>query len=274
MYLVINTPGSYISRNGECLKIKGPDKTVEVSVNKINSVIITTGAAITTDAINLCLEKNVDIVFLDDYGEPIGRLWFPKLSGTNLIRRIQLLISESEQGTSLALLWILNKFEARIKFLKELRDRRPQKSSHLTKAIKDIKESMDKLREVQGKPDTVRGHIMGIEGNAGKSYFNVISLLMPQEFKFSGRSSRPAKDRFNAALNYAYGLLYSLVERSCLISGLDPCIGILHTDDYNKKSLVFDIIERYKKANVKRKNIIEMNAHSLANYLIKTYGDK
>src|SRR3972149_3282120 len=56
----------------------------------------------------------------------------------------------------------------------------------------------------------------------------------------------PAKDEFNAMLNYAYGVLYSQVERACILAGLDPFVGFLHTDNYNKKSLVFDLIEPFR----------------------------
>ena len=47
-------------------------------------------------------------------------------------------------------------------------------------------------------------------------------------------------------MNYGYGVLYSLVEKACIIAGLDPFVGFLHTDNYNKKSLVFDLIEPYR----------------------------
>ena len=57
---------------------------------------------------------------------------------------------------------------------------------------------------------------------------------------------QPAKDEFNSLLNYAFGILYSKVEKACVIAGLDPYIGILHTDNYGKKSLTFDIIENYR----------------------------
>jgi len=50
----------------------------------------------------------------------------------------------------------------------------------------------------------------------------------------------------NAMINYAYGVLYSKVERGCIIAGLDPYVGFLHTDRYNKKSLVFDLIEPFR----------------------------
>jgi CRISPR-associated protein Cas1 len=69
---------------------------------------------------------------------------------------------------------------------------------------------------------------------------------MPDRFKFNGRSRNPAKDEFNTLLNYSYGVLYSLVEKACIIAGLDPYVGFIHTDHYNKKSLVFDLIENYR----------------------------
>lgn len=87
---------------------------------------------------------------------------------------------------------------------------------------------------------------MGFEGSAGRIYFDALNYVMPERFKFDGRSRNPAKDEFNALLNYGYGVLYSLVEKACIIAGLDPYIGFLHTDNYNKKSLVFDLIEMFR----------------------------
>jgi CRISPR-associated protein Cas1 len=69
---------------------------------------------------------------------------------------------------------------------------------------------------------------------------------MPDRYKFDGRSRNPAKDEFNALLNYSYGILYSMVEKACIIAGLDPYVGIIHTDHYNKKSMVFDLIENFR----------------------------
>ena len=88
--------------------------------------------------------------------------------------------------------------------------------------------------------EDVRGSIMGIEGSGGRIYFEAISFILPDRYKFEGRSRNPAKDEFNALLNYGYGILYSKVEKACIIAGLDPYVGIIHTDHYNKKSLVFD----------------------------------
>jgi CRISP-associated protein Cas1 len=91
-----------------------------------------------------------------------------------------------------------------------------------------------------------RQDIQGLEGMASRIYFEAISSIMPEKYRFEGRSRNPAKDEFNAMLNYGYGVLYSLVQKACIIAGLDPYVGFLHTDSYNKKSLVFDIIECFR----------------------------
>jgi CRISPR-associated protein Cas1 len=65
MQLVINTYGSYLRKNGNCFLVKKEDKSFEVAVNKVNSILITTAASITTDAIKLAIDNNIDIVFLD-----------------------------------------------------------------------------------------------------------------------------------------------------------------------------------------------------------------
>ena len=40
--------------------------------------------------------------------------------------------------------------------------------------------------------------------------------------------------------------MYSNVERACILAGLDPFIGIMHVDNYNRQSFVFDLIEMYR----------------------------
>ena len=54
--------------------------------------------------------------------------------------------------------------------------------------------------------------------------------LVPEAYRFEGRSRQPAQDGCNTMLNYSYGVLYSLVERACICAGLDPFVGFLHTD--------------------------------------------
>ena len=90
MQPVINTYGAFLRKQGDCLLVKNEDKTFEVSLRKVDSILITTGAYLSTDVIKAAIEHNIEILFMDEFGEPYGRLWHPKLGSTTLIRRGQL----------------------------------------------------------------------------------------------------------------------------------------------------------------------------------------
>lgn len=53
-------------------------------------------------------------------------------------------------------------------------------------------------------------------------------------------------DPANAMLNYGYGLLYGKIESALIKAGIDPYVGVMHRDDYNRPVLVYDIIELYR----------------------------
>ena len=246
MQLVINTYGSYLQKNGDCFKVKTDEKVFEISCKKVSSILISTAAYITTDAIKMAMENNIDIVFIDEFGNPYSRIWHSKLGSTTLIRRKQIEIAETEEGLNMALEWVRTKFSNQINLLQRLRQTRPHKSAEITSYIDKLSSVMKGLDSLSGTIDECRGSIIGIEGSGGRIYFEALSSLMPDRFKFEGRSRNPAKDEFNALLNYSYGVLYSKVEKACIIAGLDPYVGFIHTDHYNKKSLVFDLIENYR----------------------------
>lgn len=246
MQLVINTYGSYLQKNGDCFKVKTDEKVFEISCKKVASILISTAAYITTDAIKMAVENNIDIVFMDEHGDPYGRVWHSRLGSTTLIRRRQLEIADTDEGFTLALDWINTKFGNQLELLKKLRQTRPNKSSEITSYIEKIESVGNSLTILTGTISENRGSIMGIEGSGGRIYFEALSSLMPDRFQFKGRSRNPAKDEFNTLLNYSYGVLYSMVEKACIVAGLDPYVGFIHTDHYNKKSMVFDLIENYR----------------------------
>ncbi len=246
MQLVINTRGAYLKKSNNCFLVKNDEKVFEVSAEKIDSILITTSATITTDAIEFAVEKNIDIIFLNHHGDPYGRVWHSKLGSTTLIRRQQLEAERGVIGFNLAREWIFVKTGNQIDFLKDLKKNRPDSKDLLDKAIEKMENLNRSLSEMIGPLQFKRGSIMGIEGMASQAYFDAISAIMPDNWKFKGRSRDPAHDAFNCLLNYGYGVLYSQVERSCIIAGLDPYMGFLHTDNYNKKSFVFDLIEIFR----------------------------
>lgn len=246
MQLVLNTFGCYLRKKEKCFLVKNEDRVFEVSAKKVQSIMITTSAFLSTDAVKLAMDNNIDIVFLDEYGNPYGRVWQSKLGSTTLIRRRQLEFAGDVRGLELAKEWVARKFENQIEFLSQLKNTRPEKAPRISEWINALQDILEKVHNLEGTLEEKRNSIMGYEGSAGRIYFEALNYIMPDRFKFEGRSRQPAMDEFNCLLNYGYGVLYSLVEKACIISGLDPYVGFLHTDNYNKRSLVFDLIEMFR----------------------------
>jgi len=246
MQLVINSRGSYLRKKNNCFLVKNEDKVFEVSVKKVDSILITTSTYLSTDAVKFAVDNNIDIIFLDYYGNPYGRVWHSKLGSTTLIRRKQLESSTGEKGLNLSKEWIICKIENNVDFLKSLANSRPNKEKVINEYVISLEKKIYMLQKMKGSLEEKRNSIMAIEGMAGKEYFGTLNYIMPDRFKFKGRSRSPAKDEFNCLLNYGYGVLYSMVEKGCILAGLDPYIGFIHTDNYNKKSLVFDLIEMFR----------------------------
>lgn len=246
MDLYITDFGTNIRKRDDLFEITTSEKRVAVSPQKVKSLILSKGIVLTTDVIKLAVENNIDILVVDDFGDPYGRFWQSKFGSTANIRRKQLEVFGTSKGIEIAKQILINKIKTCTEHLEDLKIKRESKREFLDSQIKEMKKYIYQIKLVEGDVNTKRGTLMGYEGNAGKIYYQTLSELMPKEFKFEKRSMHPAEDEFNAMLNYAFGILYSKVEKACIIAGLDPYIGIIHTDNYGKKSLVFDIIENYR----------------------------
>jgi len=254
MQLFIDTYGTYVHVKDEMFEIRIPDKENKNEYNKhhfaakkVTSILMPKSAALSTDAIILALKFNVDIVFVDFDGHPIGRVWHSKLGSTTRIRKSQLIASMNQQGVKWVKKWIGDKMLNQIEFVKDLKKHRPQLTDFLDDKIRKMENLHISLSLLEAdKVSAIAETVRGLEGTAGRLYFETVSHVLPNDHKFAGRSSRPAKDPFNAFLNYGYGMLYGKIEKSMIIAGIDPYLGFLHRDDYNQLSMVYDFIEPYR----------------------------
>src|SRR4030067_1555228 len=161
MQLVINTHGSYLRKKEGNFLVKTDDQVFEVSAKKVQSIMITTSAYLSTDAIKLAMDNNIDVIFLDEFGDPFGRVWHSKLGSTTLIRRMQLEIAYDERGLNLAKEWMITKIDNQIDFLKRLKNSRPQKEEELENYLATLEEIRQKMDSLEGTIDEKRGSLMG-----------------------------------------------------------------------------------------------------------------
>ncbi len=256
MELFLNSYGTYLHIKDEMFTVRVKDpKTKQVTnhppipAHKIERIFLTKGQALSTDAVRLALRNNIDLIFLEyEDGKPLGRVWHAGLGSTTRIRKRQLEASLNQEAVSWVKLWLNAKVENQITFLKDLKKHRKKQHTLLDRSIALIEQQQQQLKAAQEATTItpLAPSLRGWEGTASRIYFQTLSQLLLPEHQFDGRSSRPAADPFNAFLNYAYGVLYSHVEKALIVAGIDPYVGFLHRDDYNQLSMVYDFIEPYR----------------------------
>ncbi|NJN34993.1 MAG: CRISPR-associated endonuclease Cas1 [Saprospiraceae bacterium] len=253
MEITVNTEGAYLHvREGMFeVRIKEKDnatvRTQQIAVHKVRTIALSERTMLSASAVKLALQHNVDIVFLAHDGFPIGRLWHSKLGSTTKIRKRQLEASLTTEGVVFTKNWIIRKVENQLDFIKDLKKHRAQHADFLNDKISKLEALIISIQTLEGrKVSDIADILRGLEGTAGRLFFETVSYVFPKDYQFSGRSMRPAHDAFNAMLNYGYGILYRRVEKALIMAGLDPFVGFFHRDDYNQKSMVYDFIEPYR----------------------------
>lgn len=98
MELIINTFGTSLSRDNEAFQIIHKDGKQRVPAQGVRSIQISRGAQITSDAVLLAVENEIEVLFMDKTGNPIGRIWSPKYGSVSTIRKGQLSFTFSNQA--------------------------------------------------------------------------------------------------------------------------------------------------------------------------------
>ncbi|MEJ5327165.1 MAG: CRISPR-associated endonuclease Cas1 [Candidatus Bathyarchaeia archaeon] len=245
MILEISEHGSVLKRNHECFLIKTAENKLEVPAEKVDAVIITANALVSTQVMSLCIEKGIQLVLSEWSGRPFGRLWACTLGKAAELRRKQYLNQDSVVAFKFSKDIVAKKLKEQKKFLVEIRNNRCVNDVTVDHAVRFLQRSLNELKKIEYSK-SFKQELLGLEGSSASAYFSAISSVLPKKYKFTERSRRPAVDPFNAVLNYAYGLAYGGVEKVVILSGLDPNAGFYHADAYGKPTLVFDLIELFR----------------------------
>lgn len=86
--------------------------------------------------------------------------------------------------------------------------------------------------------------LLGIEGNLARQYFGIFDeLILNKDFVFEKRSKRPPLNAVNALLSFGYTILTNECSNALLGVGLDPYVGVFHTERPGRISLALDLVE-------------------------------
>ena len=245
--LHVVTAGARVGRAAERLTVRERDAEgplTSIPVRDVAAVVLHGHAQITTQALHLCVEHDVGVHWMTGGGRHVGAL----APGPGPVqRRIRQYQALAEPGTALRLArrLALARMESQLRFL--LRATRGERGARgeIGDAVAVIRAELKQATRAESTA-TLRGY----EGTAGRAYFEALpTLLAPGvavAMRPDGRSRRPPRDRFNAALSFGYALLYRSVLNAVLAVGLEPAFGFFHTPRSAAHPLVLDLMELFR----------------------------
>ena len=109
--LILDRYGLFLSKHSERLRVKSEGQIIEeVPLIHLDSVLVTSrGVSISSDVIEVCSERGIDIIFIAGNGEVYGRLSSPTLVGTVKTRREQMIALGDKRGLILGKAFALGK---------------------------------------------------------------------------------------------------------------------------------------------------------------------
>jgi len=264
--LIVSGFGTFMSKVSERLTVKKGKRIIyEFPFFRLSEVTVASkGITLSTDLIMELCQRGIQINFLHGTGKPYAKIVAPALTATVQARREQILALNDERSARFSRLIVEAKVGNQAKLLKYfgkyLKTSDPERFEKVDTIAKNLAGVRKKVRAVQGKDiQEIRGTLMGLEGTAGRLYWEGVKEIISQKAEFMGRVHRGATDTVNALLNYGYGILYTQVWGAVITAGLEPFVGFLHVDRPGKPSLVLDLVEEFRQPVVDRTVIANVN---------------
>src|SRR2546426_7853962 len=257
--LVISGFGLYLGKKSERLIVR-KDKTVlyQFPFFRIQEVVVASkGISLSSDLLEELCVRGIRINFWGSAGKPYALLSSPYLNATIQTRRDQLAAFNDVRGFEFSRAIVEGKVRNQEKLIryfgKYLKKADPDRFERVDAIANSLASQRKKVKDLlAGTIDEKRDVLMGVEGVAGRLYWQAVSEIIGSKTEFMGREHRGATDAVNAALNYGYGILYGNVWGAALNAGLEPFAGFLHVDRPGKPSLVLDLVEELRQPVVDR----------------------
>lgn len=245
--LYVTSQDSYLALDGENIVVLDKDKEIgRLPLHNLEGIVSFGYRGTSPALMGACADRNISLCYVSPSGKFLARVT-GNVKGNVVLRRKQFeAVRDETVSLGIAKNCIIGKvYNARWVLERSIRDHSMQidteKVKHASGMLKDAavavqnSESMDQLR--------------GYEGEAASVYFSVFDELILQQkkdFSFTGRNKRPPTDNVNAMLSFVYTLLTNNIASALEIVGLDPYIGMMHTERPGRVSLALDLIEELR----------------------------
>ena len=240
-----------LKANRVCLKdgadpFTGQAEKEEWFVTEIpyEKIVIAGKGYVSTDAIHLLTDHNINVILLDSYGKLVANMNNVMVSPTGTIYRMGQYDTSRNPEKILYLQKevVAAKLQSQINFLKSL------ERDDLAVGITALSQYIAKVNSACSKSD-----LLTIEARAGHSYFRTYVKLFDPKYGFNSRrgggiavTNRYASDVVNALLNYGYAVLAAEIGKFVNGLGLDPYYGFMHKAHNSFQALVYDLIEPFR----------------------------
>ncbi len=252
--LYLSEQGSKVRKEGNRIIVaKDDDILADVSLFKVNTMVVFGNVQFSTQALGDILIKGIDIAFLSLSGRLKGRVESYKSRNVQLkIKQYETFKSDSEKF-NFAVKFIKAKAENSINLLKSYDYR--EKSLMLGDDIAEIERKaalIDRKQNING--------LMGVEGYIARVYFTAFrKIINRKKDLMEERVQRGSYSFVNQMLSLGYTCVMNEIMGLINGAGLDPHIGFLHSLEYGRPSLALDILEEYRQPVVDRLTINLVN---------------
>ena len=261
--LFVSGFGLFIGKKGERLVVKkGKETCAQLPLMRVQEVVVASrGVTFSSDLVEELCQRGIRLACLTTSGRPFALLTSPLLTATVATRRAQFDAYEDSRGADICRWVVAGKIHNQEKLLRYFaKSREGERRTGLEAAAASLRKLRRSALAIEGdSADAVRPALMGLEGTAGRIYWQRIEDMLPVALGFQGRKHQGARDAVNAMLNYGYGILYAHVWGAVMNAGLEPFAGFLHVDRPGKPSLVLDLVEEFRQPVVDRAVIAHLN---------------
>lgn len=245
--LYITSENSYLSLDGENVVVLDKEKEVgRVPLHNLEGIVSFGYRGTSPALMGACADRSISLCYLTPNGRFLARIT-GKIKGNVVLRRKQYAMSVNDrESLEVAKNCIIGKVHnARWVLERATRDHSMQIDVEKVKKASTMLK--DSITMIQGSVS--KEQLRGYEGEAASVYFGVFNELILQQkkdFVFHGRNKRPPVDHVNAMLSFMYTLLTNTVASALETVGLDPYLGVLHTERPGRVSLALDLVEELR----------------------------